>query len=104
MRLVEGLPGAGHAYHLMVARVRDRERVRWDLAECGIETGLHYPVPCHLQGPFQRFAAEPVPVVEQAAEEILSLPMYPHLAADQVIRVCERLRELVPTRAGQDVD
>jgi dTDP-4-amino-4,6-dideoxygalactose transaminase len=104
VRLVDGAPGADHAYHLLVARVPDRARVRSDLAKAGIETGLHYPVPCHLQGPYQRFAAEASPVVEQAADEILSLPMYPHLAADQVSRVCERLQELVPAEVGQDVD
>jgi len=48
-------------------------------------------VPCHKQPPLRRFADEPLPVAEQAAGEILSLPMFPHMTDRQVDYVCESL-------------
>ncbi|MGY1661069.1 DegT/DnrJ/EryC1/StrS family aminotransferase [Geodermatophilus sp. SYSU D00705] len=103
-RLVVGLPDAGDVHHLLVARVAGRESVRSRLRRLGIETGLHYPVPCHLQRPF-RSSALPgsLPVVEASAGEVLSLPMSPHLTPEQVDRVCEALQEAVATEAGDGV-
>jgi dTDP-4-amino-4,6-dideoxygalactose transaminase len=95
VRLVDDVADADHAYHLLVARIPDRDRIRRDLSRSGIETGLHYPTPCHQMVPYRRFAHGPLPVAEQAAEEIVSLPMFPHMTQDQVIRVCTRLQELV---------
>ena len=63
----------------------------------GIQTGVHYPVPCHLQPPLRRFADGPLPVAEQAAGELLSLPMFPHLTDDQVDFVCEALCDALRT-------
>jgi dTDP-4-amino-4,6-dideoxygalactose transaminase len=94
--------GPVHAYHLLVAQVPERDRVRRDLARAGIETGLHYPVPCHRQAPYRSYATVDLPVAEQAAGEIVSLPMFPHLATEQVTRVCERLLECVEA-ADSDV-
>ena len=102
VRLVAEGSGSEHGYHLLVARVPDRDRVRRTLAQDGIETGLHYPVPCHRQGPYRGYASVDLPVAEQAAGEIVSLPMFPHLATEQVTRVCERLLECVET-ADSDV-
>ena len=78
--LVDELPGGAGVHHLAVVRVRDRERVRSRLAERGIDTGIHYPVPCHLMAPYTRFAERPLPTAEHAGAHVLSLPMYPHLA------------------------
>ncbi|SFL88271.1 DegT/DnrJ/EryC1/StrS family aminotransferase [Geodermatophilus ruber] len=103
VRLVGRACGAGHAYHLLVARVPDRDRVRRDLAGAGVETGLHYPTPCHLMAPYRRYGAEPLPVAEHSAGQILSLPLFPHMTHDQVTAVCARLRELVPAEASSDV-
>jgi dTDP-4-amino-4,6-dideoxygalactose transaminase len=103
VRLVDETPEAGHAYHLMVARVPDRERVRRRLSQVGIETGLHYPVPCHLLPPYRRYAHESLPVAERAAGEIVSLPLYPHMTDEQVARVCAELHELVAAEVGRDV-
>jgi dTDP-4-amino-4,6-dideoxygalactose transaminase len=61
------------------------------LAKWGIETGVHYPTPCHRQPPLRRFADRPLPVAEQSAGELLSLPMFPHMTEDQVDYVCESL-------------
>jgi dTDP-4-amino-4,6-dideoxygalactose transaminase len=91
--LVQETEGSRGVYHLMVARVHDRERVRAELAEAGIATGIHYPTPCHRMAPYQRFAGGPLPAVEQAAAEVISLPMYPHLLEADVARVCEVLAE-----------
>lgn len=74
----------------------ERDRVRVELGRRGIQTGVHYPVPCHLQPPLRRFADGALPVAEQAAQELLSLPLFPHMTDDQVDVVCEVLGHLLP--------
>ena len=101
IRLVEEEAGSRGVYHLAVARIPDRERVRQQLTEMGIETGIHYPVPCHRQAPYMRFATGPLPVTEVAADEVLSLPMFPHLRDDQVVRICEAVQEAVMAKEVQ---
>jgi dTDP-4-amino-4,6-dideoxygalactose transaminase len=91
LRLTATSPLARHVYHLFVVRVAGREDVRAELAKRGIQTGVHYPVPCHQQPPLRRFAERPLPVAEQAAVEIVSLPMFPHMTDRQVDYVCESL-------------
>ncbi len=101
VRMVEDEPGARGVYHLAVARVPDRTRVQQELTALGIETGIHYPIPCHQQVPYQRFATGPLPVSEAASAEVLSLPMFPHLRDDQVARVCEAVLETLAAREVQ---
>jgi dTDP-4-amino-4,6-dideoxygalactose transaminase len=84
--------GARGVYHLAVVRMPQRERVRRWLHEQGIETGIHYPTPIHRLAPYQHLSAQPVPVVEQAAEQIMSLPMFPHMTPDQLSHVCRALQ------------
>ena len=105
VRLVDDRCGAGHAYHLLVARVpaSARARVRLGLNRVGIETGLHYPVPCHLLEPYREYADGPLPVAERAVDEIVSLPLFPHMRAEHVDRVCGGLLELVTAKVGSDV-
>jgi dTDP-4-amino-4,6-dideoxygalactose transaminase len=91
VRLVEVSPEARHVYHLMVVRVPDRGRVQAALIEHGVQSGVHYPVPCHLQPPLRRYTDRRLLVVEQAAGELLSLPLYPHMTEAQVDRVCSTL-------------
>jgi dTDP-4-amino-4,6-dideoxygalactose transaminase len=91
VRLVAEEPGSQGSYHLAVARLPDRAGVRQQLAAAGIETGIHYPIPCHQQLPYRRFATRPLPVSEKSADEILSLPMFPHMSDSQVTRVCDAL-------------
>ena len=79
LKLTGTAPLARHVYHLFVVRVARRDSVRAELAQRGIQTGVHYPVPCHRQPPLRRFAERPLPVAEQAAGELLSLPMFPHM-------------------------
>jgi dTDP-4-amino-4,6-dideoxygalactose transaminase len=95
VRMVEDEPGASGVYHLAVARVPDRARVQQQLTAMGIETGIHYPIPAHRQVPYLHFADRPLPVSEVAADEVLSLPLFPHMRPDQVDRVCDALSEVV---------
>jgi dTDP-4-amino-4,6-dideoxygalactose transaminase len=100
LKLTDVAPLARHVYHLFVVRVARRDSVRAGLARRNIETGVHYPVPCHLQPPLRRFAGDPLPVAEQAAGELLSLPMFPHLTDSQVDFVCDALCEALQTAAA----
>ena len=76
-------------YHLFVVRVPDREGLMRHLAEAGIGTGIHYPVPLHLQKAYSSlgYQAGDFPVAQSTASEIVSLPMFPQLTADQQKRV-----------------
>jgi dTDP-4-amino-4,6-dideoxygalactose transaminase len=65
-----------------------RKQVAADLAAMGVQTQVHYPIPCHRQVPYLRFAGRPLPVAERCAGEVLSLPMFPHMTDDQVRQVC----------------
>lgn len=86
-------PGSEHVWHLYVIRVRDRDAVRAHLADGGIETGIHYPIPLHRQPAYAALSwdASDYPVAEAAAGEILSLPIYPELPADAPRLIAERL-------------
>jgi dTDP-4-amino-4,6-dideoxygalactose transaminase len=83
-------PDAEAVHHLAVVRVEDRAAVTAELDRHRIGWGIHYPIPCHRQPAYRAFA-EHLPVAEQAAEHILSLPMSTTLTDFQVDRVCEVL-------------
>ncbi|MBW4440183.1 MAG: DegT/DnrJ/EryC1/StrS family aminotransferase [Plectolyngbya sp. WJT66-NPBG17] len=94
--------GKGHVYHLYVMRVLksepgllDRETLQQRLEAQGIQTGIHYPLPCHLQPAFKNlgYREGAFPVSESLCEEILSLPMYPGLTEAQVIQVVGAIEE-----------
>lgn len=99
VRWVGNRPEAEHVHHLAVVRVPGRDAVRARLARAGIGTGVHYPTPCHLVSAYADYHRGPLPEVEAAAEEILSLPMFPHMTAEQVDRVCDE----VLAAAGEEV-
>jgi len=103
IRLTRAAPQARHVYHLLIARSADREVIQRELRERGIQTGVHYPVPCHLQPPLRQYADRPMPVTEQAAGEIFSLPMFPHLTDEQVDAVCAALIDITAGRAAREV-
>ncbi|HSL60110.1 MAG TPA: DegT/DnrJ/EryC1/StrS family aminotransferase [Acidimicrobiales bacterium] len=86
---------ATSVHHLAVVRVPERDEVRRRLAESGIATGVHYPVPCHRLPPFGPDEHVPLAVAERAAGEILSLPMYPQLSDGDVDTVAARLTEVL---------
>jgi dTDP-4-amino-4,6-dideoxygalactose transaminase len=81
-------------YHLYIVRMKNRDAAQKKLSDQGISTGLHYPVPLHMQKAYAhlRHAPEDFPVTLQTSREILSLPMFPGLTEDQVRRVAEALR------------
>jgi len=80
-------------YHLYVVRVRNRAELQAHLAEARIGTGIHYPIPLHLQTPYRALGYEKgeFPVAERAASEILSLPMYPSLGQAQQHQVVQEI-------------
>jgi dTDP-4-amino-4,6-dideoxygalactose transaminase len=93
--------GVEHVWHLYVVRVADRDRVRDALAARGIGTGIHYPVPVHLQPAYHSlgYARGEFPVTEAYADEILSLPMYPELDTDAPGRVADALGQCIGAEA-----
>jgi dTDP-4-amino-4,6-dideoxygalactose transaminase len=85
-------PWAGHVYYAYVVQVQERELFRETLAQEGIATGIHYPIPVHLQPASAGYGYErgSLPVTEAVAERIVSLPMYPELTMEQVEMVVSR--------------
>jgi len=87
-------PEWAHAvYHLYVIRVRHREALKTHLAKAGIDSGIHYPIPLHLQKAYEflGYKEGAFPVAEQSASEILSLPMYPQLTHEFQDRVVQEV-------------
>ena len=84
-------------YHLYVVRVTDRVRIQKHLDEAGIGTGIHYPIALHLARPYEWLGFHPgdFPIAEQAASQILSLPMFPGLSLDQQTRVVNEVLKSV---------
>jgi dTDP-4-amino-4,6-dideoxygalactose transaminase len=95
IRPVRMVEGGRSTYHQFVVRVPHRDEVRAELARRHVETGVHYPIPCHRQGAYARFAPAPLEHAERAAGEILSLPLFPHISDAQIERVAESLNEIV---------
>ena len=86
---------ARHVYHLYVIRAERRDELQQHLTRRGIGTGLHYPLPLHLQAAYAHLGLKhgSFPVTERAAAEILSLPMFPGITEEQIVRVAEAVRE-----------
>jgi dTDP-4-amino-4,6-dideoxygalactose transaminase len=87
-------PGVRHVYHVFAVRVRERDACRARLTEAGVQTGVHYPIPVHLQ-PAHRdlgYSRGDFPVSEAVAGEVLSLPMFPELTDEQIAGVAAALR------------
>jgi len=84
-------------YHLYVIRVADRDSLQQDLAAAGIGTGIHYPIPLHLAKPYEAlgFRVGAFPVAEEAASQVLSLPMFAGLSPNQQMRVVASVVESV---------
>lgn len=77
-------------YHLFVIRTEKRDALQAYLLERGIQTGIHYPIPIHLQAAYEgKWQRGAFPIAERLAGEILSLPMYPELTEAQIQEVCD---------------
>lgn len=96
-------PGGRHVYHVYAVRVPQRDARRDALAARGIQTGVHYPIPVHLQPAYADlgYRRGQFPVSEAVASEILSLPIYPELTEAQIEEVAGALRDagIATTRA-----
>jgi dTDP-4-amino-4,6-dideoxygalactose transaminase len=81
------------AYHLYVIRSEDRDGMINHLKKVNISTGIHYPIPLHLQKAYEtlNYSLIDFPVAGQIADEIVSLPMFPQLTSEQQSRVAEAI-------------
>jgi len=88
-------PSSTHVYYAYVVQVQERERFRQALEKEGIATGVHYPIPLHLQSACQQYGYAPgmLPVTEAAASRIVSLPMYPELTPEQLAKVVDTVKK-----------
>jgi len=86
---------AGHVYHQCVIRLKQRDALKAYLASQHIQSAIHYPVPVHRQPAYQNLGYPPnsLPVTEQAAEQVLSLPLYPEMSEANVKQVCQKILE-----------
>ncbi len=109
---LENQSGTGHVYHLYVIKINnptlgiqpnqqpqsdlERQAIEQALLSQGIQTGIHYPIPCHLQPAYQHlgYRMGDFPHAERMSKQILSLPMYPGLSDEQIHQVVDRLRQL----------
>lgn len=92
----------GHVYHLYVLRVTeecvvDRDTLQAKLSELSVQTGIHYPIPCHLQPAYKHlgYSEGDFPMAEMLSRQILSLPMYPGLSNDQVNYVVASIKSVL---------
>jgi dTDP-3-amino-3,4,6-trideoxy-alpha-D-glucose transaminase len=84
--------GYEHVYHLYVIQSSNRDRLRRHLEDLGIGSGIHYPVPVHQQPAYRnRFPNANLPVTEGLSSCILSLPLYPELGEEDVLKVCQSI-------------
>ena len=99
VRRPERISSGEHIYHQYVIRTSARDALQAQLAERGVATGVHYPIPIHLQAACRDlgYSEGDLPVTETAAREILSLPMYPELSAEQIAHVAETLHAALLT-------
>ena len=92
-------------YHLYVVRSRDRDGMMDHLKDAGIATGIHYPIPLHLQRAYVslKYSLEDLPVATRLAGEIVSLPMFPQLATEQQERVAQEIRAFTSRATSKEV-
>ncbi len=94
LKLPREMPYARHIYHLYVVQSEGRDRLRERLKESGVQTGIHYPIPIHLQQAYASLGHQvgDFPEAERQAQCVLSLPMFPELSGEHIMRVVESLR------------
>lgn len=96
------MPGVEPVWHLYIVRTPEREALRQYLGEQGIATGIHYPIPIHLQPAYRDLGYDQgdFPFSEAACEQMLSLPMYAELTEEQIGYVADAVREFAAGRGG----
>jgi dTDP-4-amino-4,6-dideoxygalactose transaminase len=90
------MPYARHIYHLYVVQTDARDALQQRLSKAGVQTGIHYPIPIHLQPAYASMGHQPgdFPEAEQQAQRVLSLPMFPELTDEQIEQVAEAISNL----------
>jgi len=88
---------AKHVYHVYAIRAKNRDRLREFLNKNGISTGIHYPIPVHLQKAYSFMGIKKgaFPISEKLADEILSLPMYPELSGEQMKYISDNIHNFL---------
>jgi len=96
----EEMPWAHHVYHVYTLRIEDRDGMQSALAEQGIQTGIHYPIPAHLQPAYAdlNYRTGSFPHAEAAAKQVLSLPLYPELSDQAVTEVAAAVARAAANR------
>ncbi len=94
-----------HVYHLFVIQTSQRSELQQFLQEHEIGTGLHYPVPLHMQECFAHlgYTQGQFPVSEKLGNECLSLPMFPEMTDDQIVYVCDHIKQFVASHQQKHV-
>ena len=91
----KAIKNSKHVYHLYVVRCQERDKLQQFLKENGISTGIHYPIPIHMQPAFKNLGLNQgaFPITEKFCGEILSLPMFPELREDEIEYTVEKIEE-----------
>ncbi len=98
VRVPDVTDGSESAYHLFTIQTEGRDAIQAALGKRGVSTGVHYPIPCHLQpsmADVQPAMPGSLPVTERAAETILSLPICPTMATSDVEAICDILKSVL---------
>ncbi len=97
--------GRYHIYHVYAISTHKRDALRDHLSKAGIETGIHYPVPVHLQDSYRNITSRRgrLDDTEAASATELSLPMFPELEAEEVLAVCEAIAQFSSSRSASGV-
>jgi len=100
VQLPAEMPWARHVYHVYTVRSADRDGLQAALTAEGIQTGIHYPVPVHMQAAYADLGYGPgsFPGAEAAAKQVLSLPLYPELPVEAVAEVARVVRKTTATK------
>jgi dTDP-4-amino-4,6-dideoxygalactose transaminase len=96
VELSSEMPWARHVYHVYTLRTKDRDALQAALQTEGIQTAVHYALPVHLQPAYADlgYSRRAFPQSEKAAEEVLSLPLYPEITDTQIQKVAQALTSL----------
>jgi dTDP-4-amino-4,6-dideoxygalactose transaminase len=91
-----------HVYHVYTLRTEERDAMQQSLHAAGIQTGIHYPVPVHLQPAYADLGYGPgaFPRSERAARQVLSLPLYPELSMQAIVEVASAVKKAVASVAA----
>jgi dTDP-4-amino-4,6-dideoxygalactose transaminase len=94
--ITRALPHVRHVYHAYTIRAQQRDRLSAELASAGVQTGVHYPTPIHMQPAYRdaRYPAGSLSAAEAAAREVLCLPIYPEMTRAQVETVASAIAEI----------